>query len=61
MLKYGNDKPDLRNPIARRRVSDDFKGSGFGRFAAIVEGGNVVRAIPAPGAGTKRAANSSTT
>jgi aspartyl-tRNA synthetase len=48
MLKYGNDKPDLRNPILISDVSDRFQGSGFGRFAAIVEAGDVVRAIPAP-------------
>jgi aspartyl-tRNA synthetase len=49
MLRYGNDKPDLRNPILISDVSDHFRGSGFGRFAAIVEAGDVVRAIPAPG------------
>ena len=49
MLRYGNDKPDLRNPILIADVSDRFQGSGFGRFAAIVEAGDVVRAIPAPG------------
>ncbi|MHA6719308.1 aspartate--tRNA ligase [Sphingomonas sp. RS6] len=49
MLKYGNDKPDLRNPLVITDVSEFFKGSGFGRFASIVEGGDVVRAIPAPG------------
>ena len=49
MLKYGNDKPDLRNPIVITDVSDHFKGSGFGRFASMVEGGDVVRGIPAPG------------
>ncbi|WEK42632.1 MAG: aspartate--tRNA ligase [Candidatus Sphingomonas colombiensis] len=48
MLKYGNDKPDLRNPILISDVSDHFVGSGFGRFASIVEAGDVVRAIPAP-------------
>ena len=48
MLKYGNDKPDLRNPILISDVSDHFHGSGFGRFAAIVESGDIVRAIPAP-------------
>jgi len=53
MLRYGNDKPDLRNPILISDVSDLFKGSGFGRFASIVEGGDVVRAIPAPGTGGK--------
>jgi aspartyl-tRNA synthetase len=49
MLKYGNDKPDLRNPIVISDVSEHFIGSGFGIFAKLVEAGNVVRAIPAPG------------
>ena len=53
MLKYGNDKPDLRNPIAIVDVTEHFRGSGFGRFAAMVDDGAVVRAIPAPGAGTR--------
>jgi len=48
MLKYGSDKPDLRNPILITDVTDHFRGSGFGLFARMVEGGNVVRAIPAP-------------
>jgi aspartyl-tRNA synthetase len=49
MLRYGSDKPDLRNPILISDVSDHFRGSGFGLFARIVESGGVVRAIPAPG------------
>ena len=53
ILKYGNDKPDLRNPIEIVDVTEHFRGSGFGRFAAMVEAGSVVRAIPAPGAGTR--------
>ena len=53
MLKYGNDKPDLRNPILISDVSDLFRGSGFGRFASIVESGDVVRAIPAPNTADK--------
>ena len=53
MLKYGNDKPDLRNPIVISDVSEHFKGSGFGRFASMVEAGDVVRAIPAPGTAEK--------
>ena len=53
MLRYGNDKPDLRNPILITDVSEHFGGSGFGRFAAIVEAGDVVRAIPAPGTADK--------
>jgi aspartyl-tRNA synthetase len=48
MLKYGSDKPDLRNPIVITDVSKHFEGSGFGLFARLVEGGSVVRAIPAP-------------
>jgi len=51
ILKYGSDKPDLRNPILITDVTDHFVGSGFGIFASIVEGGGVIRAIPAPGAG----------
>ncbi len=53
MLKYGSDKPDLRNPIVISDVSDHFRGSGFGLFARIVEGGGVVRAIPAPNTADK--------
>ncbi|HEV2818864.1 MAG TPA: aspartate--tRNA ligase, partial [Allosphingosinicella sp.] len=48
MLRYGTDKPDLRNPILISDVSDHFAGSGFALFARIVEGGGAVRAIPAP-------------
>ncbi len=51
MLKYGNDKPDLRNPIEIVDVTEQFRGSGFGIFASLVDGGSVIRAIPAPGAG----------
>src|SRR4051812_25899660 len=49
MLRYGSDKPDLRNPILISDVTEHFRGSGFGLFARIVEGGGTVRAIPAPG------------
>ncbi|MBS7812411.1 aspartate--tRNA ligase [Roseococcus pinisoli] len=50
-LKYGSDKPDLRNPLVISDVTEQFKGSGFGLFAKIAAGGGVIRAIPAPGAG----------
>ncbi len=53
MLKYGSDKPDLRNPVLIADVSEAFRGSGFGIFARQVEAGSVVRAIPAPGAAAK--------
>ncbi len=48
MLKYGNDKPDLRNPLVIADVSKVFAGSGFGIFAKAIEKGGVVRGIPAP-------------
>jgi aspartyl-tRNA synthetase len=48
MLKYGSDKPDLRNPLIISDVSHHFTQSGFGLFEKIVGGGGVVRAIPAP-------------
>ncbi|MCR0981921.1 aspartate--tRNA ligase [Roseomonas populi] len=53
MLDYGSDKPDLRNPLIIRDVTESFAGSGFGLFAKIAASGGVVRAIPAPGAGGK--------
>ena len=53
MLKYGSDKPDLRNPLLITDVGEHFPGSGFGLFAKIVDGGGVVRAIPAPGTAEK--------
>ena len=53
MLKYGTDKPDLRNPLLIADVGEHFRGSGFGLFAGIVEKGGVVRAIAAPGTAEK--------
>ena len=55
MLKYGSDKPDLRNPIEMQVVSDHFRGSGFKVFASILESSpqNEIRAIPAPGGGSR--------
>ncbi len=49
MLKYGSDKPDLRNPLVITDVTDIFQGSGFELFEGFIEEGMVVRAIPAPG------------
>ncbi|NCG22147.1 MAG: aspartate--tRNA ligase [Rhodobacterales bacterium] len=48
MLKYGSDKPDLRNPLEITDVTEVFVGSGFGFFEKAIEGGAVVRAVPAP-------------
>ncbi len=43
MLKYGNDKPDLRNPLEIIDLTEFFKGVNFPVFK-----GKVVRAIVAP-------------
>lgn len=48
MLKYGTDKPDLRNPIELCDATDIFVGSGFGIFTKSIDQGKVIRAIPAP-------------
>jgi aspartyl-tRNA synthetase len=53
LLKYGTDKPDLRNPLLITDVTEQFKGSGFGLFAGLVDKGSVVRAIPAPATAEK--------
>jgi aspartyl-tRNA synthetase len=50
MLKYGTDKPDLRNPIEVAEVTEVFRGGGFTVFARAIEQGARVRALPAPGA-----------
>jgi aspartyl-tRNA synthetase len=55
MLKYGSDKPDLRNPIEMQVVSEHFAGSGFAIFAKLLEQeGTEVRAIPAPKGGSRK-------
>jgi len=48
MLRYGVDKPDLRNPLVIADAGEVFAGSDFAVFAKIVAAGGVVRAIPAP-------------
>ena len=48
ILKYGSDKPDLRNPVIISDVTEHFTSSGFGLFEKIVGGGGRVRVIPAP-------------
>ncbi len=53
MLKYGSDKPDLRNPLIVHDVGSHFVGSGFGLFAGLVDKGMVVRAVAAPGTAEK--------
>ena len=55
MLHYGTDKPDLRNPISMEAVSEHFAGGGFKIFANILERDPAaeIRAIPAPGGGSR--------
>ncbi|MXO50908.1 aspartate--tRNA ligase [Erythrobacter gaetbuli] len=48
MLKYGSDKPDLRNPLIISDVTEHFTTSGFGLFEKIVGTGGRVRVVPAP-------------
>lgn len=53
MLRYGCDKPDLRNPIRLADATEVFRDSGFSVFANIIKSGGHIRAIPAPGASVK--------
>ena len=48
VVKYGNDKPDLRNPLILSNVTDVFKNSSFKLFADSINKGSIVIAIPAP-------------
>ena len=48
LLKYGTDKPDLRNPLIISDVTEHFTTSGFGLFEKIVGGGGRVRVVAAP-------------
>jgi aspartyl-tRNA synthetase len=51
MMKYGSDKPDLRNPLIISDVTSVFKRPDveFRAFRAIIEEGGFVRAVRAPG------------
>lgn len=53
MLKYGSDKPDLRNPLLIADVSDIWAGSEFSIFNAVLASGGVIRAVPAPACSEK--------
>jgi aspartyl-tRNA synthetase len=53
MMKYGSDKPDLRNPLLVHDVTQHFVKSGFGLFERIVGDGGVVRVVAAPSTGDK--------
>jgi len=55
MLKYGTDKPDLRNPIEIFDVTEIFKRDDvkLDIFKKVIEKGGIVRAIPAPNTSSK--------
>jgi aspartyl-tRNA synthetase len=53
IMKYGSDKPDLRNPLEISDVTSHFETSGFSLFEKIVGGGGVVRVVPAPSTADK--------
>jgi len=54
IARYGSDKPDLRNPLVMRDVSEAFRGGGFGVFARMLTTpAGAVWAIPAPGGGSR--------
>jgi aspartyl-tRNA synthetase len=57
MLKYGNDKPDIRFALEIKDVTEVFKGSGFSIFAKSIDTGSVVRAVPGPGCGSRSIAD----
>ncbi len=55
MLKYGTDKPDLRNPIEIFDVTEVFKRDDvkLDIFKKLIKKGGIVRAIPAPQTSSK--------
>src|SRR6056300_1200892 len=57
MLKYGNDKPDLRFNLEIQDVTDVFTNSGFSIFAKSIDKGSIVRGIPGPGCGSRSIAD----
>ncbi|MDR2493247.1 MAG: aspartate--tRNA ligase [Coriobacteriales bacterium] len=52
MERFGNDRPDTRFGLELKDISALVAGCGFKVFAAAVEGGGVVKAINAKGAGS---------
>ena len=55
MEKYGSDKPDLRNPIEMKDVTEVFTESNFQVFSQMIKKDKKVRvfAIPAPSGGSR--------
>ncbi len=56
MLKYGSDKPDLRNPLTITDVTSVFARDDveFRAFKGTIEKGGVVRALRVPGVGASK-------
>ena len=53
MLKYGSDKPDLRNPLIIQDATSFFGDTGFGVYDAKAQNGEYLRAIVLPECGEK--------
>lgn len=53
MMKYGSDKPDLRNPLVLQNVSSLFGDSGFGVYDGLAKEGKIIKALVVADAGEK--------
>ncbi|MBU1880564.1 aspartate--tRNA ligase, partial [bacterium] len=51
LLHYGSDKPDLRNPLKIKELTDIFEGTEFRVFSGAIESGGVIRGLNLPGCG----------
>lgn len=53
MMKYGSDKPDLRNPLVLQDATAFFGDSGFGVYDTLVKEGKTVKAMAVRGIADK--------
>ena len=53
MMKYGSDKPDLRNPLVLQEATSFFGESGFGVYDNLVKEGKTVKAMTVVGIADK--------
>lgn len=53
MMKYGSDKPDLRNPLVLQPATDFFGSSGFSVYDNMVNEGKTVKAMVVAGMADK--------
>lgn len=51
MSKYGSDKPDLRNPLTLKDVTEAASGHGFKVFDDVAARGGAIKALAVPGQG----------